>query len=590
MKKFWIVFGILVLLVGGGMFTMWRLVSSLESGPGPVEGGVLVWQAGGSVAEERDDSFVGRLRGGNEPLMREIVLAMRRARDDDRIHGMVLDMQGLEIDWAKLEELQEAVRDFRSSGKPVYAYLDAGMTRDYALAAQADRVVMSPEASVMVLGVVAELDFMKDTLGKLGMKADFIHVGKYKSAPERMTRDGASDANREMVDSIVDDRYAALVDMLAMGRGVDTPVAAGWIDQGMFDARDAVSQGLADTLMYWDDLLDTEFPDDPVTYLEDYVLEHPRARKESPRVALVQITGVIMPGESKFDNLQGKIAGSETVIDQLQQVADDDAIKALVLRVDSPGGSALASDLIWQQIEHVKERIPVIVSMSGLAASGGYYVSCGGDSIFADPGTLTGSIGVYAGKLDRSGMYGKIGVNREFITRGRNALVFSDEGGFTPAQRELFTRQLQSFYHRFVDKVATGRGRSWDEIHAVAQGRVWTGNQGLEHGLVDRLGGLMDALDCARTMIGLGPDDHIALVTYGKELTWMERMLLDSLHGQARAAAAAVLAPSVSGVSAVLTPWLRTLDLGAPAGEALTEAALLDGRPVAKMPMVIRWR
>ncbi|PIV81962.1 signal peptide peptidase SppA [bacterium CG17_big_fil_post_rev_8_21_14_2_50_64_8] len=589
MKKFWIIFSVLVLVIAGGMFAVWKTVSGLEGAASHVDGGVLVWQAGGAVVEERDDSFIGRIRGGDEPLMTELLLALKRAESDERIKGLALDLQGFEVDWAKLEELQAAVREFEASGKPVVAYLDAGMTRDYALAAQADRVVLSPEANIMVLGVVAELDFMKETLGKLGMKADFIHVGAYKSAPERMTRDSASEANREMIAAIVDDRYAALVDMVSQGRGVDTPEAAAWIDQGMFDAEGAVTAGLADTLQYWDDMLDAEFPDQPVTYLSDYILEHPHARKDSPEVALVHITGIIMPGESKFDNFQGKVAGSETVVEQLQAVEDDDDIRALVLRVDSPGGSALASDLIWEAIQRVKARKPVIVSMSGMAASGGYYVSCAADSIFADPGTLTGSIGVYAGKLDRSDMYGKVGVNREFITRGRNALFFSDEGGFSDNQREIFSGQLSRFYERFLAKVAEGRHRTRDEIHAVAQGRVWTGNQGLEHGLVDRLGGLQDALGAARASIGLGPDEHIALVTYGKQLTWMERMVLKSLHGQARVEAGRLLSrATTSPEAASLAPWLELLDL--PAGEVLATAALLDGRPVALMPYVIRWR
>jgi len=588
MKKFWIVFTVLVVLIGGGMFTLWKVVSGLQESVAPIEGGVLVWKAQGALTEERDDSFVGRIRGGDQPVMREVLLALKRAETDDRIHGLVMDMEGLEVDWAKLEELQEAVRDFSGSGKPVVAYLDGGMTRDYALAAQAPRVVLSPEANLMVLGVVAELDFLKDTLGKLGMKADFIHIGQYKSAPERMTRDSASDANRTMVGSIVDDRYNALVDMLSRGRGVDSPVAAGWIDQGMFDARGAVAAGMADTLMYWNDLLDEEFPDEPVTYLDDYVLDLPAARKDAPRVALVNISGIIMPGPSKFDNLQGKIAGSETVIEQLQKVQDDEDIQALVLRVDSPGGSALASDLIWEEVRKVKDRIPVIVSMSGMAASGGYYVSCGADSIFADPGTLTGSIGVYAGKLDRSGMYRKIGVNREFITRGENALFFSDEGGFTPGQRKLFESQLSGFYERFLAKVADGRHSTRDQIHAIAQGRVWTGAQGRERGLVDGLGGLLRALDSAKWSIGLTSDDHIALVTYGKQMSWMERMLLKSLRDGNAHARVGIMSLFGGADTRALADFIELAD--APARETFAAAALLDGRPVAMMPYLIRWR
>lgn len=590
MKKFWIVFAVVAVVIGGGMFMMWRAVSGLES-PAAIDGGVLVWEVAGDYPEERDDSFWGQVRSGAEPTCRDVLFALRRAADDDRITGLVLDLQGLETDWAKIEEMRAAIADFSLAGKPVYAYLDGGMTRDYALACGADQVVMSPEASLMVLGIVAQLDFMKDTLGKLGMEADFVHVGRYKSAPERMTRSEASDANREMIDAIVEDRYRALVGMLAAARGVAPEVAAAWIDQGMFDAQSALAAGLADTLMYWDDLLDARFPDDPVTYLEDYALDRPRSGSKAPRVALVDISGVIMPGRSRFDNFQGKLAGSETVIEDLQSALDDEDVQAVILRVDSPGGSAMASDLIWDQIERVKRDKPVMVSMSGLAASGGYYVSCGADSIFADPGTLTGSIGVYAGKLSRTRMYEKIGVNREFITRGRNALLFSDEGRFTDDQREMFQGQMDAFYERFLAKVAAGRGMTRDQVHAVAQGRVWTGGQGLECGLVDGLGGLDRAVLAVKHTLGLLPTDKVSVITYGTELTWLERMLLDSLReGGGLSSLRFALLPEtgILGTAAGPVPPALLDDLRRDG--TLAALDLLDGRPVAMMPMVIRLR
>ncbi|MGD9549028.1 MAG: signal peptide peptidase SppA [Candidatus Krumholzibacteriia bacterium] len=590
MKKFWIVFAVVAVVIGGGMFMMWRAVSGLEQTV-TIDGGVLVWKVAGDYPEERDDSFWGQVRSGAEPTCRDVLFALRRAAEDDRITGLVLDLQGLETDWAKIEEMQGAVADFRAAGKPVCAYLDAGMTRDYALACGADLVVMSPEASLMVLGVVAQLDFMKDTLGKLGMEADFVHVGRYKSAPERMTRSEASDANREMINAIVEDRYQALVDMIASARGVAPEVAAAWIDQGMYDAPAAVAAGLADTMMYWDELLDARFPDDPVTYLSDYTLDRSRSRGGLPKVALIDVSGVIMPGTSRFDNFQGKIAGSETIIEDLQSALDDEEIRAVILRVDSPGGSAMASDLIWEQIEQVKLEKPVFVSMSGLAASGGYYVSCGADSIFADPGTLTGSIGVYAGKLSRTGMYEKIGVNREFITRGRNALLFSDEGRFTDDQRELFQAQMDGFYERFLGKVAAGRGMTRDQVHAVAQGRVWTGRQGLECGLVDDLGGVDRAILAVKSRLGLGPADKVSLITYGVELTWLERMLLDSLReGGGLASLRSVFEPGPGILESVTGPLPPALLDDLRQDGTLAALDLLDGRPVAMMPMVIRLR
>lgn len=590
MKKFWIVFTIIAVVIGGGFGLLWYTVSNLEETVS-VDGGVLVWKVGGSYAEERDDSFWGQVRSRGELTFSEVIFSLYRAAEDDRITGLVMDMQGLATDWAKVEEMRDAVAAFQTAGKPVVAYIDAAGTRDYALACQADRVVASPEANIMVLGIKAELSFMKDTLDKLGMHADFVHVGAYKSAPERMTRTEASAANREMINSIVDDRYAALVGMMSASRGVDGAVAEGWIDHGMYDSPAALAAGLIDTVMYFDDIFDSQFPADDVTQLSDYQLAGHKAGHTNQKVAIVHVTGVIMPGESRVDRLQGRLAGSETIIDQLQSAAEDEDIGAVILRVDSPGGSALASDLIWNEIRKVQVDKPVIVSMSGLAASGGYYISCLGDSVFADPGTLTGSIGVYAGKMSRTRMYEKIGVHREFITRGENALLFSDEGTFTTSQRELFQTQLDHFYERFLAKVAAGRDMTRDEVHVVAQGRVWTGNQGLTRGLVDKVGGLHRAITSAKWMLGLHPADKVTLVTFGKPLTLMERLLLKSLRDNgimARLASSAGLADPLlgTGQTAAWAPWPSLVRALRDDG-TLAAVGLLDGRPVAMMPFWI---
>jgi protease IV len=586
MKKFWIVFLVVALVVGGGFGFMMYSLSKLDDVVA-IDGGVLIWEVGGSFPEELDDSFIGQVRGSGELSLSETVFALYRAAEDERISGLVLDLRSLSTDWAKIEEIRQAVASFRENDKPIYAFFDGAGTREYALAAAADEIFMSPEANLMVLGVTAELDFMKDTLDKLGMEADFVHVGQFKSAPERMTRSEASDANREMITAIVDDRFEKLLNMLASGRGVSLEKVQGWVDRGMFDAETAISEGLVDRTLYFEDLLDEHFPDDSTTYFSDYVLDRPKPGSTSHTVGLIYATGVIMPGESRFDNFQGKIAGSETIVGELESLGEDEEIDIVILRVDSPGGSALASDLIWNAITELKKEKPVIVSMSGMAASGGYYISCLADSIFADPGTLTGSIGVYAGKMNRSAMYEKIGVNREFITRGENALLFSDEGGFAPAQRELFQNQLDGFYERFLTKVADGRDMSRDQVHEVAQGRVWTGYQGFEAGLVDELGGLRRALTSAKWTLGLQKNDKVSVVAFGDELTPLERLLLRSLRqggmfGQLGASLVGTDPMDVNGIPVpVLLNALRQNGL-------LAAAALMDGRPVAMLPFSLK--
>ncbi len=590
MKKFWIVFAIVAVIIGGGFGMMWYTFSNLEQTVS-VDGGVLVWEVSGSYSEEKDTSFWGQVQGGGAMTTRELLFSLYRAAEDERITAMVLDMRSLSTDWAKIDEIRAAVETFKESGKPVIAYFDAAGTREYALASLADQVVVSPEANVMVLGISAEMAFMKDTLDKLGMEADFVHVGAYKSAPERMTRASASDANREMITSIVDDRYDALVNMMATNRGVETSVVDGWIDHGMFDAPAALAAGLVDTTMYYDEMFAHHFGEDDVTFIEDYQLSPPKKSKTTHTVAIVHVSGVIMPGTSRFDRFQGQIAGSETITDQLSSVADDDDVDAVILRIDSPGGSALASDLVWNEIRNLQVNKPVIVSMSGMAASGGYYIACLGDSIFADPGTLTGSIGVYAGKMSRTKMYEKIGVNREFITRGANALLFSDEGTFTDRQRVLFQAQMDNFYERFLEKVADGRDMTRDEVHAVAQGRVWTGRQGMEVGLVDELGGLRRAIDSAKWMVGLKPEDKVSLVTFSEELTLFERMLVKSLRDNgvmAQLAMAAFPTEALLGASpASAVMPVPTLLESLRRDGTLAAVSLLDGRPVAMMPFWI---
>lgn len=583
MKKFWIVFLVIALCIGGGFGLIWTSLSRLNETV-EVAGGALIWQVGGSFPEERDDSFMGQIRGGQEMTLAELIFALRRAAEDERITGLVMDMKGLGADWAKIEEIRHALQQFRDSGKPIYAYFDGAATPEYSLACMADRVYMSPEANLMVLGIKAELSFMKDVLNKMGMEADFIHVGAYKSAPEQMMRTEASEANREMITAIVDDRYTALLSMLAEGRGVSEAEVKNWVDRGMFDAQEALALGLVDETLYYDDLMDRHFAEDETTSLEDYVLDQPKKRKTAHSVGLVYATGVIMPGPSRWDNFQGKIAGSETIAEELKSLGEDEDIAAVILRVDSPGGSAMASDLIWEAVRLVQVNKPVIVSMSGMAASGGYYISCRADSIFADAGTLTGSIGVYAGKMSRTAMYEKIGVHREFITRGENALLFSDEGVFSDSQRELFQGQMDTFYERFLEKVATGRNMDRDGAHAVAQGRVWTGRQGLEAGLVDDIGGLQRALDSAKWTLGLERDDTISVVSFGDEMSALERMLLRSLRE--------------GGGLAQVGAWLRGAEVFPPAWNQVigtlrsdgifASAELLDGRPVAMLPYSLK--
>lgn len=580
-RKFWIVFIIIAVIIGGGLGLLWKAASSLDSGSGGhAEGGLLHWRAGGALAESRDDSFMGQLQSGGALTFREVLLGLYRAADDPQIKALVLELDGLAVSWAQLEELHGAVQAIRDAGKPVWSVVSFAGNADYSLAAAAEHVAMVPEGNLMVLGVSAELAFVRDTLAKVGIEAEFLHVGEYKSAPEQLTRTSPTEANREMTTSLVDERYSLLVDLIAEGRGRPAEQVRRWIDVGMFDAEMALAEGLVDTLVDVEDLLADLFPDEDVADFDDYAREG-RGGRAAHEVALILAEGTIMPGESGESPLQGRVLGSDTLIDQLARAREDEDIEAVILRVNSPGGSAMASDLMWREIERVRAVKPVIVSMGGYAASGGYYISCNADSVFADRGTLTGSIGVFAGKMDWSGFYEKIDLHREYITRGENALLWSDAGGFTDAQRDLFQAQLDRFYARFVAKVADGRQLGFEAVDAVARGRVWSGAQALEHGLVDGLGGLQRALDSARAMVGAEPGELLRVHTYGKELGWLERAMLDALRSSRIAAAVQQPAPLADLPAPLAGLARRLLDSG-----MADVTPLLDGRPVALMP----WR
>jgi protease-4 len=574
MKKFWIVFLVIAVIVGGSLGLLWRIMRSFDTGP-ELEGGLLVWQVAASYEEERDDSVLGNLLRRPTPVMRDIIFSLKRAAEDNDIQGLLLHIQALPVDWAKVEELHQAVQGFATSGKPVVAYLEGAGSKEYALAMAANEVIVAPEAYLALLGISAELSFLKNTLGKLGMQADFVHVGKYKSAPEALTRDQASAASLEMVESIVEDRYRRLVDTIATGRGAAAEQVEVWINTGLYDAPAALAAGLVDSVMCLDEVIESLFDTDARTDFHDYLLTQSGGRVDT-RIALVYATGTIASGESRHDRFQGKVAGSETVIEHLQLARQDDDIAAVVLRVDSPGGSALASDLIWNEMVRLRRQKPVIVSMSGYAASGGYYISCGADSIFAEPGTMTGSIGVFAGKVDMKGFFDKIGVQREYVTRGENALIFSNNAMFTAAQRARLQNLLDDFYQRFLGKVADGRNLTSAEVATLAEGRVWSGGQAVRYGLVDGLGGLMRALDAAKRMVGLDPTEKVAVVSYERRLSFLERLLLRTFHDVRL------------GSDPAWPVWTAAAALARDG--TLASVPLLDGRPLALLPFRIHFR
>jgi protease-4 len=363
----------------------------------------------------------------------------------------------------------------------------------------------------MVNGLSYSGFYLKDGLARLGIAFDAVATGPYKTAADPLTRSDMSSGEREALESLLDDRYARQVKAIAAARKLAEPRVRELLDQGLFTAEEAKQVGLVDAVLWPDELEEAVKRATGVRPSKSVAGASPRGAQRwgpRPRIAVVRIHGAIAPGRSRRVLGLGAIAGSATVVRYLRQAAEDSSVKAVVLRVDSPGGDMVASDAIWRGVALARRAgKPVVVSMGDVAASGGYYVSAGADAIVAEPSTLTGSIGVLVLKPDLSGLLGKLEIRSRSLQRGERARIASLVKPWTPEERRLVERQVRAAYDLFLARVAQGRRLSRDEVDRIARGRVWTGAQALERKLVDRLGSFGDALELAREKAGLAPGE-----------------------------------------------------------------------------------
>ena len=522
--RFVLVFiGFAVFVSFAGIVLMYLLVSR---GPVVPAAATLVLRPGGELQEVIPDDVVGQLFGGEVSTVHGFVEGLQKAKRDPRIKSVLLMPSSLSSPyWAKVQEMRDAVTDFRQSGKTVVAFLEYGGDREYYLASAADRVYLLPTSPLDLTGVASYEVFLRGTLDKIGAFPDFLHIGDYKTAVNQLTEKGFTPAHREMSESLNRDMYEQLIRGIAEARKKSEADVRALIDQGPFLPEDALRLGLVDDLAYEDQL------DDRVPALRDGTREvrrvegtaYQRIRPASvgirprSRIAVLYAVGTIVSGKSAFDPLNGPVVGSDTVVEQIRRVRDDRSIRAIVLRVDSPGGSSIASDVIWRELMITRDERPsrpLITSMSDLAASGGYYIAMPGQVIVAQPGTLTGSIGIYTGKIAIGGTLEKVGVTTETVTSGANSDIYSPFKPFSPAQRARVQDYMQGFYEGFVEKAAESRRTTPEKIDAVAQGRVWTGRQAREHGLVDALGGLGTAVRIAKERAGIDASEDVELVIY----------------------------------------------------------------------------
>jgi protease-4 len=484
-----------------------------------VEGNsTLVLRIGGDLPELEPGGLVGSFFEP-PPTVRTVVESLRKAKIDRRVTSVVIRPTGTASLWGKVQEVRDAIVDFKSSKKPIIAYLEYGGEQEFYLASACDKVFLMPTASLDLTGIASYELFLRGTLDQIGAYPDAMHIGDYKTASNQMTERTFTPAHREMAESLNRDLYEQLLKGIASGRQKPDAEVRRLIDHGPFLPEDAVRAGLVDDVAYEDEI------DDKVSLGRGATtfLEHNEYRSVSagslglnrgPRIAVLYAAGIITSGESSYDSPQGEVVGSDTIIRYLRKVRADDSIRAIVLRVDSPGGSAIASDVIWREVELTRAVKPVIASMSDVAASGGYYIAMPAHKIVAEPATLTGSIGVVMVKFVIDGTLKKLGMNLEGVSNGRYANLYSPIRPFSPEERAKIQEQMQATYDAFVEKAAAGRHTTPEKIDAIAQGRVWTGRQAKEIGLVDELGGLDRALALAKEHAKIGRDTEVELVVY----------------------------------------------------------------------------
>jgi protease-4 len=477
----------------------------------------VVLKLSGEFPEEPAAGFFAPKKTG----FLELLQGLSEARRDPKVKGMVLKIGPTDFGFARLQEVANEIKAFRASGRKVIAYLEETGDASYFLAAHCDVIAMAPVAALEANGLKSERTFFKGTLDKLGIKAEFLQHGKYKSAAEVLTRTEMSDPAREEANAILDELFGQFTQAVAAGRNLPADSVKRLIDSSPLISDAARASGLIDTALYPDQLEDyarSVFGRKLYwTSLKPFINPAPSVPpwRPYPEIAVVSATGGIAEGPSGSDFLFGKTMGAATMEKALKKAREDKNVKAIVLRIDSPGGTVQGSDLIWRAVGQAAAKKPLVVSMGDVAASGGYYITTPlKENVLASPGTITGSIGVLGGKFDLSGLYQKIGFSKEVLTRGKNADLGGASRPFTPEQKEKVQEQIDRAYAHFIQIVAEGRQKPGEKIDEIAQGRVWTGSQAARLGLVDGEGGLLDAIRIARQKAGLKPGEKIRLGSY----------------------------------------------------------------------------
>ena len=458
------------------------------------------------------------------PLSTEITRMIYDAAKDENITEIHYELSGLPLGWSQHQEIRNALRAFEDSGKTCTVWAEAFDNKTYYLASACSQIHLAPAGVSLVNGLSITQSYYADFFKEWGIEPNFAHVGDFKSAVEPYERTGPSDAAAEATNLLLDSLYHQLLVSIEQKLEMTRDEASLFVDNTPITPNDVLEKKMVDKLSYRNAIFRE---DNEYITTSAYLRQRRTAWEEgSNTIAVLYAEGSIINGDSGSGIMGGSFIGDHTIRKQLNKILEDDSVKALVVRVNSPGGSGSASDAIWNDLRRIQDSgRPVVISMGDYAASGGYYISMGADYIFAMPGTLTGSIGVFGGKLNLEGLYEKIGIKLHTYKRGEQSNIFSATSNFSDSERQKYQEFLDGFYKIFVEKASQGRKMSYDDLHAVAQGRVWTGEQALERKLVDELGGLEEAIAKAKELSNVS--DDVAIRIFPKRKTALETILDD---------------------------------------------------------------
>lgn len=455
--------------------------------------------------------------------MKKIRDDLEKAAVDDRINGVILQINFLQTGYAKLQELHVLIDEYKKSGKKIFAYLETPMTKEYYLATACDSIFMPPSGNLFLTGLNAEITFYKGLFEKIGVQAEFIQIGKYKNAPDPYTRRTMSRDQREVLGAIMDEYFEDIIQTISLRRSIPPGDVNKLInDFSGFTGEDALHFGLIDGTVFFPEVRDKLKSGDKsptkvsATRYASVPASSMKIRNKS-KIAVINCSGTIASGGDGDDPVFGKVMGSSTIVGELEKAAASATAKAIILRIDSPGGSATASEVIWAAIRKAAEKKPVIASISDYGASGGFYIAMGADSVIANPASLVGSIGIYAGKFNVTGLFEKLDLNIEQLSRGKNAGLFSITKPWGESEKAIVYKLIHSFYTDFVGMVSAARDIPYEETEALSQGHVWTGSMALKNGLIDKTGSFYTAIDAAKKMSGIPENESVRLVYYPKE-------------------------------------------------------------------------